>query len=56
MKLQVTLPRSLAAPVAAGEEEGKAVLLLNGEEIAVCPITAGKTVKKGFFLVLLENF
>ena len=49
VKLQVTLPRSLAAPVAAGEEEGKAVLLLNGEEIAVCPIKAGKTVKKKDF-------
>lgn len=49
VKLQVTLPKSLTAPVAAGEEEGEAVFLLNGEKIAACPITAGKTVKKKDF-------
>ena len=57
VKWKVTLPKILEAPVVEGEQEGEAVLLLNGETIASCPVIAGKTVgKKGFYLVLFENF
>lgn len=46
VKWKVTLPKILEAPVMEGEQEGEAVLLLNGETIASCPVIAGKTVEK----------
>ena len=46
VKWKVTLPKILEAPVVEGEQEGEAVLLLNGETIASCPVIAGKTVEK----------
>lgn len=60
VKWKVTLPKILEAPVMEGEQEGKAVLLLNGETIASCPVIAGKTVeKKDFtwcFLKIFEQY
>lgn len=60
VKWKVTLPKILEAPVAEGEQEGEAVLLLNGETIASCPVIAGKTVeKKDFtwcFLKIFEQY
>ena len=60
VKWKVTLPKILEAPVAEGEQEGEAVLLLNGETIAFCPVIAGKTVeKKDFtwcFLKIFEQY
>lgn len=60
VKLKVTLPKILEAPVMEGEQEGEAVLLLNGETIASCPVIAGKTVeKKDFtwcFLKIFEQY
>ncbi|MFQ9150388.1 MAG: hypothetical protein ACLR6B_01360 [Blautia sp.] len=35
VKWKVTLPKILEAPVVEGEQEGEAVLLLNGETIAL---------------------
>ena len=59
-KWKVTLPKILEAPVMEGEQEGEAVLLLNGETIASCPVIAGKTVeKKDFtwcFLKIFEQY
>ena len=49
VKWKVTLPKILEAPVVEGEQEGEAVLLLNGETIASCPVIAGKTVEKKDF-------
>ena len=60
VKLKVTFPKILEAPVAEGEQEGEAVLLLNGETVASCPVIAGKTVeKKDFtwcFLKIFEQY
>lgn len=60
VKWKVTLPKILEAPVVEGEQEGEAVLLLNGETIASCPVIAGKTVeKKDFtwcFLKIFEQY
>lgn len=60
VKWKVTLPKILEAPVMEGEQEGEAVLLLNGETIASCPVIAGKTVeKKDFtwcFLKIFEQY
>lgn len=60
VKLKVTFPKILEAPVAEGEQEGEAVLLLNGERVASCPVIAGKTVeKKDFtwcFLKIFEQY
>ncbi|MEF2851490.1 MAG: D-alanyl-D-alanine carboxypeptidase family protein [Lachnospiraceae bacterium] len=60
VKWKVTLPKILEAPVMEGEKEGEAVLLLNGETIASCPVIAGKTVeKKDFtwcFLKIFEQY
>lgn len=60
VKWEVTLPKILEAPVMEGEQEGEAVLLLNGETIASCPVIAGKTVeKKDFtwcFLKIFEQY
>ena len=60
VKWKVTLPKILEAPVVEGEQEGEAVLLLNGETIASCPVIAGKTVeKKNFtwcFLKIFEQY
>ena len=60
VKWKVTIPKILEAPVVEGEQEGEAVLLLNGETIASCPVIAGKTVeKKDFtwcFLKIFEQY
>lgn len=60
VKWKVTLPKILEAPVMEGEQEGEAVLLLNGETIASCPVIVGKTVeKKDFtwcFLKIFEQY
>lgn len=60
IKWKVTLPKILEAPVVEGEQEGEAVLLLNGETIASFPVIAGKTVeKKDFtwcFLKIFEQY
>lgn len=57
VKWKVTLPKILEAPVMGGEQEGEAVLLLNGETIASCPVIAGKTVeKKDFTWCFLKIF
>ena len=60
VKLKMTFPKILEAPVAEGEQEGEAVLLLNGETVASCPVIAGKTVeKKDFtwcFLKIFEQY
>lgn len=60
VKWKVTLPKILEAPVVEGEQEGEAVLLLNRETIASCPVIAGKTVeKKDFtwcFLKIFEQY
>ena len=60
VKLKVTFPEILEAPVAEGEQEGEAFLLLNGETVASCPVIAGKTVeKKDFtwcFLKIFEQY
>ena len=60
VKWKVTLPKILEAPVVEGEQECEAVLLLNGETIASCPVIAGKTVeKKDFtwcFLKIFEQY
>lgn len=60
VKWKVTLPKILEAPVMEGEQEGEAVLLLNGETIASCSVIAGKTVeKKDFtwcFLKIFEQY
>ena len=60
VKLKVTFPEILEAPVVEGEQEGEAVLLLNGETVASCPVIAGKTVeKKDFtwcFLKIFEQY
>ncbi len=46
VKWKVTLPKILEAPVMEGEQEGEAVLLLNGERLLLVRSLPEKTLKK----------
>ncbi|MBQ8508892.1 MAG: D-alanyl-D-alanine carboxypeptidase [Clostridia bacterium] len=52
----ITLPENISAPVAKGDEVGKAEFLLDGEVIATLPITAAGSVEKVSYGGLLARF
>ena len=54
---ELSLPEDIAAPVSGGDEVGRAVYYLNGEEIASAPVRAAESVGKiGFTGLFCEFF
>jgi len=52
---EISLPETLSAPVAKGQEIGKVIYRLNGEVVAEVPITAGKDIPRITYLQILER-
>ena len=54
---ELSLPEDVEAPVSGGDEVGRAVYYLNGEEIASAPVRAAESVGKiGFTGLFCEFF